>query len=301
MLNRLPLIAGALLAVAFLLYSSLFVISPREQALVLRFGQITRVVTEPGLYFKLPTTVVDSVQFVPRQVLRFDLDDIRVQVRDGRRYIVDAFVAYKIVDARKFRESVSGNIDLLEDNLRTRLDASLRSVYGQRSFEDALSDQRLQMMQEVKRQLTPQAIQLGVEIADVRILRTDLLDEVSEQTFERMKAERLAEAAQLRALGNQQATRIRAEADREAVVIVAEAQRDADVLRGQGDAERNKVFAEAYSRDPEFFKFYRSLQAYQTGIAGDGTTLVLSPDSDFFRFMQSANGNKQADGTASPQ
>jgi membrane protease subunit HflC len=248
------------------------------------------VISEPGLYFKVPTAIVDTVQFVEKRVQRFELDDIRVQVRDGRRYIVDAFVSYRISNPQKFRETVAGSTELLNDNLRTRLDASLRSVYGQRSFEDALSDQRLQMMQEVKRQLTPQAEQLGVEIADVRILRTDLLDEVSEQTFERMKAERLAEAAQLRALGNQQATRIRAEADREAVIIVAESQRDAEVLRGQGDAERNGIFAKAYSRDPEFFKFYRSLEAYKSGIAGDGTTLVLSPDSEFFRYLNGANG-----------
>lgn len=289
-MNKLPYIGIAVVALAGLIYSAVFVVSPKDQAIVLRFGEITRVISEPGLYFKIPTAVVDSVQFVEKRVQRFELDDIRVQVRDGRRYIVDAFVSYRIADPRKFRETVAGSTELLNDNLRTRLDASLRSVYGQRSFEDALSDQRLQMMQEVKRQLTPQAEQLGVEIADVRILRTDLLDEVSEQTFERMKAERLAEAAQLRALGNQQATRIRAEADREAVIIVAEAQRDAEVLRGQGDAERNGIFAEAYSRDPEFFKFYRSLEAYKIGIAGDGTTLVLSPDSEFFRFLNSADG-----------
>ena len=288
-MNKLPLIGAALAIVAGLIYSSIFVVSPKEQAIVLRFGEITRVISEPGLYFKIPTAVVDSVQYVEKRVQRFELDDIRVQVRDGRRYIVDAFVAYRIADPRKFRETVAGSTELLNDNLRTRLDAALRSVYGQRSFEDALSDQRLQMMLEVKRQLTPQAEQVGVALEDVRILRTDLLDEVSEQTFERMKAERLAEAAQLRALGNQQATRIRAEADREAAVIVAEAQRDAEVLRGQGDAERNAIFAEAYSKDPEFFKFYRSLQAYQTGIAGDGTTLVLSPDSDFFRYLEGAN------------
>lgn len=300
-MNKLPYIGVGVAAVLGLLYSSMFVVSPKEQAIVLRFGQITRTISEPGLYFKVPTAVVDTVQFVEKRVQRMELDDIRVQVRDGRRYIVDAFVAYRISDPQKFRETVSGSTELLNDNLRTRLDASLRSVYGQRSFEDALSDQRLQMMQEVKKQLAPQALQLGVDVADVRILRTDLLDEVSEQTFERMKAERLAEAAQLRALGNQQATRIRAEADREAAVIVAEAQRDADILRGQGDAERNKVFAEAYSRDPEFFKFYRSLQAYQSGIAGDGTTLVLSPDSDFFKYLQGANGSKPADGAATPQ
>ena len=289
-MNKLPFIGVALLALAGLIYSAVFVVSPKEQAIVLRFGEITRVISEPGLYFKVPTAVVDSVQFVEKRVQRFELDDIRVQVRDGRRYIVDAFVSYRISNPQKFRETVAGSTELLNDNLRTRLDASLRSVYGQRSFEDALSDQRLQMMQEVKRQLTPQAEQLGVEIADVRILRTDLLDEVSEQTFERMKAERLAEAAQLRALGNQQATRIRAEADREAVIIVAESQRDAEVLRGQGDAERNGIFAEAYNRDPEFFKFYRSLEAYKNGIAGDGTTLVLSPDSEFFRYLNGANG-----------
>lgn len=296
MINRLPLIAGVVAALLFLVYSSVFVVSPREQALVLRFGEITRVETEPGLYFKLPTAVVDSVQFVPRQVLRFDLDDIRVQVRDGRRYIVDAFVAYRIVDARKFRQNVSGNINLLEDNLRTRLDASLRSVYGQRSFEAALSDQRLQMMLTVRDQLRPQAEDLGVEITDVRILRTDLLPEVSSQTFERMKAERLAEAAQLRALGNQQAIRIRAEADREAVVTIAEAKRDAEVLRGQGDAERNKVFAEAYTRDPSFFEFYRTMQAYRTGIAGEGTTMLLSPDSEFFKFFKNSAGTPPAGG-----
>lgn len=292
MSNRLPIIVGVLAAAALLIYSGLFVVTPREQAIVLRFGQITRVITEPGLYFKLPTTVVDSVQFVDKRVMRIDIDDIRVQVRDGRRYTVDAFVALRIVDARKFRESVSGSPTLLSDNLKTRLDAALRNVYGQRSFEAALSDQRLQMMLDVRDQLRPQADALGVEITDVRILRTDLLPEVSAQTFERMRAERLAEAAQLRALGNQQAIRIRAEADREAVVAIAEAQRDAEILRGEGDAERNRVFADAYTRDPSFFEFYRSMQAYQTGILGQGTTMLLRPDSEFFKYFKDSEGTK---------
>ncbi len=297
MMNRIPVILGALAVLAFIIYSSVFVVTPRDQALVLRFGEITRVEAEPGIYFKLPTAVVDSVQYVPRQVLRFDLDDIRVQVRDGRRYIVDAFVAYRITDARKFRKNVSGNIGLLEDNLRTRLDASLRSVYGQRSFEAALSDQRLQMMVTVRDQLRPQAEELGVEVTDVRILRTDLLPEVSSQTFDRMKAERLAEAAQLRALGNQQAIRIRAEADREAVVTIAEAKRDAEILRGEGDAERSKVFAQAYNKDPSFFEFYRTMQAYRTGITGDGTTMLLSPDSEFFKYFKDSSGEAPAAGS----
>ena len=286
-MNKLPFFGVALLALAGLIYSAVFVVSPKEQAIVLRFGEITRVISEPGLYFKVPTAVVDSVQFVEKRVQRFELDDIRVQVRDGRRYIVDAFVSYRISNPQKFRETVAGSTELLNDNLRTRLDASLRSVYGQRSFEDALSDQRLQMMQEVKRQLTPQAEQLGVEIADVRILRTDLLDEVSEQTFERMKAERLAEAAQLRALGNQQATRIRAEADREAVIIVAESQRDAEVLRGQGDAERNGIFAEAYNRDPEFYRFLKTMGTLEKSFDAD-TVMVLSTDGEMLKYLNTS-------------
>jgi membrane protease subunit HflC len=182
----------------------------------------------------------------------------------------------------------------------------LRSVYGQRSFEDALSEERLQMMLEVRDQLRPQGDVLGVEIVDVRILRTDLLPEVSAQTFERMKAERLAEAAQIRARGTQASIRIKAEADREATVTVAEAQRDADILRGQGDAQRNKIFADAYERDPEFFQFYRTMKAYETGLAAQGTTMVLSPDSEFFKYFNDASGllaasNAARNGAAAPQ
>jgi membrane protease subunit HflC len=289
-MSRLPFIVGALVVILFLVYSSIFIVTPTQQAIVLRFGEITRVEAKPGLYFKVPTRFIDTVQFVDSRILRLDIDNLRVQVNDGRRYIVDAFVAFKITDPRKFRKTVSGNLSLLEANLRTRLDAALRSVYGQRSFEDALSEERLQMMLEVRDQLRPQADVLGVEIVDVRILRTDLLPEVSTQTFERMKAERLAEAAQIRARGTQASIRIKAEADREATVTVAEAQRDADILRGEGDAERNRVFADAYERDPDFFQFYRSMKAYETGLEGNGTTMVLTPDSVLLKYFGDATG-----------
>jgi membrane protease subunit HflC len=289
-MSRFPIIVGAVIVILLLVYSSIFIVTPTQQAIVLRFGEITRVEAKPGIYFKVPTRFIDTVQFVDSRILRLDIDNLRVQVNDGRRYVVDAFVAFQITDPRKFRKTVSGNLSLLEANLRTRLDASLRSVYGQRSFEDALSEERLQMMLEVRDQLRPQADVLGVQIVDVRILRTDLLSEVSVQTFERMKAERLAEAAQIRARGTQASIRIKAEADREATVTVAEAQRDADILRGQGDAERNKIFAEAYERDPDFFQFYRSMQAYETGLAAQGTTMVLSPDSEFFKYFNDASG-----------
>ncbi|MGN6765586.1 MAG: protease modulator HflC [Rhizobiaceae bacterium] len=289
-MSRLPFIVGGLVVILFLVYSSIFIVTPTQQAIVLRFGEITRVEAKPGIYFKVPTRFIDTVQFVDSRILRLDIDNLRVQVNDGRRYVVDAFVAFRITDPLKFRKTVSGNLSLLEANLRTRLDAALRSVYGQRSFEDALSEERLQMMLEVRDQLRPQADVLGVQIVDVRILRTDLLAEVSTQTFERMKAERLAEAAQIRARGTQASIRIKAAADREATVTIAEAQRDADILRGEGDAERNRIFADAYQRDPDFFQFYRSMKAYETGLEGNGTTMVLSPDSEFFKYFNDASG-----------
>ena len=290
---------GVLIAL-FLLYSSIFIVNERDQAIVLRFGEIKRVIKEPGIYFKIPTAFVDTVQIIEDRLLSFDIDDMRVQVRDGRRYIVDAFVAFRITDPRAFRENVSGSLDIARENMRTRLDAALRRVYGQRSFEAALSEQRAEMMVEVREQLRPLTAELGLEIVDVRIKRTDLLPEVSQQTFERMKAERLAEAAQLRARGTELAARIRAEADREAVVTVAEAQRESDILRGQGEAERSRVFAEAYERDADFFEFYRSMLAYEFSLQGTGTTLVLSPDSEFFRFFRDASGRSPGDPPASP-
>jgi modulator of FtsH protease HflC len=295
-MRRLSVVIIGVLVVVFLAYSSIFIVNERDQALVLRFGEIKRVIREPGIYFKVPTAFVDTVQIIEDRLLSFDLEDIRVQVRDGRRYIVDAFVAFKIIDPRKFRENVSGSLDIARENMRTRLDAALRRVYGQRTFEAALSEQRGAMMIEVREQLRPLTAELGLEIFDVRIKRTDLLQEVSQQTFERMKAERLAEAAQLRARGTELAARIRAEADREAVVTVAEAEREAEILRGQGDAERSRVFAEAYQRDTGFFEFYRSMRAYQLALDGTGTTLLLSPDSEFLRFFTNASGRATGGG-----
>jgi membrane protease subunit HflC len=267
------------------------VVNARQQAIVLRFGEIVDVKSDPGIYFKMPFSFfdADNVQMIENRVLRFDLDNIRVQVSGGKFYEVDAFIAYRISNPRVFRSAVSGSIELAEQRLRTRLDAALRRVYGLRGFEAALSEERADMMREVRDQLRPDATSLGLEIVDVRIRRTDLTQEVSQQTFERMKAERLAEAERLRARGNEAAQRIRARADREVVEIVAEAQRESEILRGEGDAERNSIFAGAYLRDPQFFDFYRSMSAYGTALNGEGTTMVLSPESEFFRFFRDPN------------
>jgi membrane protease subunit HflC len=294
MANRLPIIVVAAAVILFLLYSSVFVVNARQQALVLRFGEIVDVKSEPGIYFKAPFSFfdADTVQLIENRVLRFDLDNIRVQVSGGKFYEVDAFIAYRISDPRVFRAAVSGQIELAEARLRTRLDAALRRVYGLRDFEAALSEERGVMMREVRDQLRPDATSLGLQIEDVRIRRTDLTAEVSQQTFDRMKAERLAEAARLRARGNEAAQRITARADREVVEIVAEAQKESEILRGEGEAQRSATFAGAYQRDPAFFDFYRSMNAYGTALDNTGTTMVLSPNSEFFRFFRNPDGGE---------
>lgn len=290
--NRLPAILVGLAVVLFLVYSSVFVVNEREQAIVVRFGEIQDVKQEPGIYFKLPFAFMDAdrVQYVEDRALRFDLDNIRVQVRGGAFYEVDAFVVYAITDPRRFRETVSGDRESAESRLSTRLDAALRRVYGLRNFSAALSDERVSMMQEVRTDLNSAAESLGLTIRDVRIRRTDLTQEVSQQTFQRMRAERLAEAELIRARGNEAGQRRRAIADRQVVEFVSEAQRDSEILRGEGDAERNRIFAEAFQRDPNFFEFYRSMRAYVSALGESNTTMVLSPDSDFFKFFETPDG-----------
>ncbi|SCB57412.1 membrane protease subunit HflC [Rhizobium aethiopicum] len=295
MSNRLPVILVLLAVVLAGIYSSVFVVNAREQAIVVRFGEIQSVKTDPGIYFKLPFAFADAdrVQYVPKQELRFDLDNIRVQVSGGAFYEVNAFLIYRINDARRFRETVSGDREAAEARLRTRLDSALRRVYGVRSIEAALSRERVAMMLEVRNELQADAETLGITLDDVRISRTDLTQDVSERTFNRMRAERLAEAELLRAQGTEEGQRRRAIADRQVVEFTADAQRESEILRGQGDAERNRIFAEAFSRNPGFFEFYRSMAAYSAALSSQDTTLVLSPDSEFFRYFNNAAGTSR--------
>jgi modulator of FtsH protease HflC len=291
--NRLIIIAAVVLAALYVLFSSVYVVNEREQAIVTRFGQITDVRDEPGLYFKIPTDFVDSVQIIEDRLLRQDIADLRVQVAGGAFYEVDAFLTYRIAEPRLFRERAQGQLAVVEDRIATRFAAVLRQVYGLREFNAALSEQRPEMMREARDLIRPDVEQIGVEIVDVRILRTELATEVFERTYERMRAERLAEAALLRARGEEQAQSLRAIAERQASEIVAAATRDSEIIRGQGDAERNRIFAQAYGQDQEFFEFYRSMEAYRTALGNNGTTMVLSPDSAFFRYFGS-NGELPA-------
>ena len=287
--NRLLVILAGIVAILLLVYASIFIVNPREQALVIRFGKIKEVKSEPGLYFKLPFSFIgaDKVQYVSNQDMRFDLDDIRVQVSGGKFYEVNAFVVYRITNPERFREAVSGDRDVAVSRLRTRLDSSLRGVYGLRDFQAALSSERGSMMQEVRDQLRPAAESLGISVVDVRIRRTDLTKEVSDETYARMKSERLAEAEATRANGRERAEIRRAAADREVIEIQSSANRDSQILRGEGDAERNRILGEAYGKDPEFFYFYRSMNAYKD-VLGANSTMVMSPDSEFFEYFQSS-------------
>ena len=291
MRNGIKIFLGVLVAAAlFVGYSSMFTVDERENALVIRLGEIQRTITEPGLHFKMP--IVEELVYVDKRLLFFESLDKSVQVVDGRRYNVDAIMMLKIVDPRRFRETVQASELRMRDRLETRLDAALRQTYGKRTFDAALSKDRSAMMTEIRDSVRDDARSLGVEIVDVRIRRTDLMPDVLNDTYARMKSEREAEAQDLRSIGRAEERRIRAQADREAVEMVSKAKRESEIVRGQGDAQRNKVFADAFQRDPEFFAFYRSMQAYPKSLEGTDTTLVITPDSDFFRYLKDPQGRQ---------
>jgi len=300
-MNRLIALGVALVIAGYVLFSSIYIVNIREQAIVLRLGQITAVHKDPGLYFKIPTDIIDTVQIIEDRLLRYDIANMQLQVSDGAIYVVDAFLTYRINDPVKFRERAQGDLQLAEQRVQTQFDAALRQVYAVRQFNAALSAERPEMMRETAELITPGLSELGLEVVDVRILRTDLMDDVSKQTFDRMSAERNAEAARIRAGGQQAAQSLRAIADRQAIEIVAAAQRDSEILRGEGDAQRSAIFASAFSKDPEFYEFYRSLQSYRQALGSNGTTMVLSPDSEFFRYFGSDTLNGQVPPPASPE
>ena len=266
-----------------IVWSSTFIVDERKKALVLRFGEINRIVEKPGLYFKIP--VADDVVPIEDRMILWTSDNMSVQVVDGRRYLVDAVTMARIVNAQRFRETVSADISRAWDRIRTRLDAALRQTYGKRTFDAALSKDRAVMMREIRDQVRAEALNNGIEIVDVRIVRTDLMDEVLKNTYERMSSERIAEAKDLRGRGEARKIEIMAQADRAYTEKLADARRQSEVIRGEGEGERNRIFAEAFQQDPEFFSFYRSMQAYAKSLSSSGTTLVLKPDSDFFKYL----------------
>lgn len=294
--TALIVIAAAIVLAA---YNALFVVTEKDRAVVTRFGEIMAVRDDPGLYVKLP--FVDRVVWIDKRLAVQENRDKSVQVIDSRRYVVDAVTMYKVNDSARFLQTVQADFDNADQNIKTQVDAALRETYGKRTFQSALSDERLAMMLEIRDQVRVKAAPLGVDIVDVRIRRTDLPEDVLDQTYLRMQAERKAEAEQIRAIGNQQNISIKAKADRDYTVTVAEAQRDGEIARGQGEAERNRVFAEVFQKDPEFFAFYRSMKAYDAALKGSDTTYVLKPDSEFFKYFNSGETAAPAGGATPAQ
>ena len=283
MMGRLSIFFIALVvAGVFMTLSAAFIVDQREQVLVLQFGDPRRVVAEPGLYFKVP--FIQRVVRFDKRLLDFDNPPEEVIASDQKRLVVDAFARYHINDPLKFYQTVGTEL-ALRPRLGSVVSSTLRQVLGTSPLQQVVSEKRGDLMLRIRDIVRTEASAFGIRVEDVRIKRADLPEENSEAIFRRMQTERQQEAAELRAKGAEQAQKIRAEANRQKVVIVAEAERDSEILRGRGEGEMNRIFADAFGRDPEFFSFWRSMQAYQIALGGDDTTMVLSPDSDFFRYF----------------
>ena len=285
-------VVGVVGLAALLAFSqTAFTVDQRETALVAHFGDVTRILKDPGLHFKWP--FADEVISVESRTFMWHSDKLGVQVSDKQRYLVDTVTLVRISDPLKFRETVQASIEFAKQRIDTRLNAALRQTYGKRTFEAALSKDRQVMMAEIRDQVRAEAQALGIEIVDVRIKRTDLMPEVMDATYERMKSERIREVNDLRGEGQALKTSKIAEADRKVLEIVSEGNRQSEIIRGEGDADRANIYAAAYGKDPEFYAFYRSLQAYQESLASGGTSLVLSPDSEFFRYFGTQKDKSQ--------
>ena len=284
-MSRTLILAVALAVVLGLGLSMVFVVDERQQALVLAFGRVDRIESAPGIKFKLPPPF-NTVEYYEDRILPLETSELEVTPADDRRLVVDAFARWRIVDPKQYRESVQ-NQTAAVSRLRLILNAALREVLGGESSGSVLSGERASLIRQIRDSTKVQASALGVEIIDVRIRRADLPEQNLQATFQRMEAERQREAADERARGAEAAQKVRAAANRQAVEIVAEAQRSSDIIRGEADAERNYIFADAFGRDPEFFAFYRSLTAYIRALKGSNSTLVITPNSEFFEYLKS--------------
>jgi membrane protease subunit HflC len=277
-------------------YLSMFIVHVNEQAVVLTFGSPEQVINQPGgkygpgLYFRWP--FVQTVDYFDKRILDLDTPSYEVNALDQKRLNVDAFARYRITDPLLFYQSVRSERGV-QDRLKPIIESSLRRVLGGATFQEIVRDKREDLMKRIAKQVNEDGKEFGLEVVDVRIKRADLPEQNQKNVFERMRAERQREAAEIRAEGTGASNKIKADADRQVTVIKAEAMREAERTRGEGDAERNRIFAEAYSRDPDFFAFYRSMQAYEAGMKGGETEtrMLLSPDGEFFKYFNNPNGS----------
>ena len=271
-----------ILAAFFVLSSSYFYVDQRVQALVLQFGEPVKVIKTPGLQFKIP--LIQNVEYFDKRLILFDNPVEEIISADRKRLIVDAFARYRIDDPLRYYQAIRYEA-ALSNRLGSIINDSLRQVLGRVPLQEVISIRRSVLLEEVASLVYEAAKDFGLKIEDVRIRRADLPTANSEAIFRRMQTERQQEAAQFRAEGEEQSRRIKAESEKEKTILLANAERTGEILRGEGDADKNKILAEAFSRDPEFFAFYRAMQAYVTAIDSSDTTMILSPDSEFFEYF----------------
>lgn len=288
---RLTLALFAVVAVGALiaLLNTFYMVREYEHAIVLQFGDPVGEAEGAGLHAKVP--FVQRVVLIDRRILDLDTPPERVLSNEQRPVLIDAFVRWQVEDPLLYYQTLRVESSA-NQTLRNTLRSNLRAVVGAAPFRALLSEERMSLMAETRDRMNAEAVNYGVEIVDVRIRRADLPDEIEQRVFDRMRTERQALAREIEARGQAEATRIRSRAEREVTVTIANAERQAQITRGQGDAERNRIFAEAYGRDPEFFAFYRSMLAYEAAMSGDDTRMVLSPDSDFFRYFGDPEGSE---------
>ena len=271
-------------------YQSLFIVQEINQAIVLQFGDPKKIITKPGLNFKLP--FIQNVVYLDRRVLNLDNPPEEVIAADQKRLIVDAFARFRIVDPLKFYISV-GNENVARSRLATIINSRIRGVLGTQNLATLLSIDRSKHMATIQNDVNTEAKNFGITIVDVRIKRADLPQANSEAIFKRMQTEREREAKEFRAQGAEIAAKITSTADKEVTVILATANKQSEIMKGEGDGARNRIFANAFGRDPEFFGFYRAMQSYEKALIGGDTSLILSPDSDFFKFFGKAGASKK--------
>jgi membrane protease subunit HflC len=291
-LNFIGGVAAVLLAAALIVgYSSLFTVYQTQQALVVRLGQPVRVVNEPGLNVKAP--FIDQVIGIDKRILDLEAPAQEVIASDQKRLVVDAFARYKITDPLRFYQTL-GSIQGANSQLAILLNSALRRVLGEATFTHVVRDQRAQLMDRILSLVDKEATSYGIRVVDVRIRRADLPEQNSQAVYQRMQTERQREAAEFRAQGAQRAQEIRSRADREVTVLVADATSKSEQIRGEGDATRNQIFADAFNQDPDFFAFYRSMQAYEASLKAGDTRLLLKPDTNFFRYFNDPSGKMPA-------
>lgn len=268
-------------------YASAFIVHQNEQALVLRFGKTQQIVTSPGLKWKIP--FIDTVEKFDKRILDLDTTEQEVTASDQQRLIVDAYARYRITDPLKFYQNVRYE-DRVRDVVGPLIESEIRRVLGSATLQEIVKDKRESLMKTIAAQVNKEGRDYGLEVVDVRIKRADLPKANLVKVYDRMRADRVREATELRAQGDAEGNRVRANADKAVTIIKAEATKKSDEIRGDGEAQRSRIFADAFGQDPDFFRFYRSMQAYTTALKPDDTRMLLSPKSEFFRYFEDPNG-----------